>query len=263
MNNFFLLNEAVNLNDYKQFKEGIAELIAIEKEDNDTFLKHNSIWEIPVITNNLFSIRGQEENAIILFIEQIKTINGYLNNQCDFDSTYADCCNAFLGIDFTKTAINNNERITNYYQFKKYKYNHIGTIDQFWKEKNHKHLYPNLVFCANVFEQISHLSPKDERFFLIKEKLLVLDNATKNWEQGYFDIKSLGLDCSPDTPDRIKKTLSKRTFHCPEIGDRVFSLHIKWYFGKEPFRLYFYPHNNETKNIIYVGYIGNKVDIGF
>ena len=76
MNNFFLLNEAIDLNDYKQFKEGVSELMIIEKEDNDNFLKHNSVWETPVITNNLFSTSGQEENAIILFIEQIKTIDG-------------------------------------------------------------------------------------------------------------------------------------------------------------------------------------------
>ena len=47
MNNFFLLNEAIDLNDYKQFKEGVSELMIIEKEDNDNFLKHNSVWETP------------------------------------------------------------------------------------------------------------------------------------------------------------------------------------------------------------------------
>lgn len=95
MNNFFLLNEAIDLNDYKQFKEGVSELMIIEKEDNDNFLKHNSVWETPVITNNLFSTSGQEENAIILFIEQIKTIDGYLNNQDVFNKKFPDELNAF------------------------------------------------------------------------------------------------------------------------------------------------------------------------
>lgn len=113
MNNFFLLNEAIDLNDYKQFKEGVSELMIIEKEDNDNFLKHNSVWETPVITNNLFSTSGQEENAIILFIEQIKTIDGYLNNQDVFNKKFPDELNAFLGIDFTKTSVCEKVQITN------------------------------------------------------------------------------------------------------------------------------------------------------
>lgn len=128
MNNFFLLNEAIDLNDYKQFKEGVSELMIIEKEDNDNFLKHNSVWETPVITNNLFSTSGQEENAIILFIEQIKTIDGYLNNQDVFNKKFPDELNAFLGIDFTKTSVCEKVQITNPKKFcdaKRHYYIHL------------------------------------------------------------------------------------------------------------------------------------------
>ena len=38
MNNFFLLNEAIDLNDYKQFKEGVSELMIIEKKTMTTSL---------------------------------------------------------------------------------------------------------------------------------------------------------------------------------------------------------------------------------
>lgn len=67
----------------------------------------------PSYTNNLFSTSGQEENAIILFIEQIKTIDGYLNNQDVFNKKFPDELNAFLGIDFTKTSVCEKVQITN------------------------------------------------------------------------------------------------------------------------------------------------------
>ena len=99
------------------------------------------------------------------------------------------------------------------------------------------------------------------RFKLIDEKLKVLDKFTNLWKQGAFQYKNLGLDNSPDTPKRVKDTLTLRTFTCPNIGNQVFNLHIKWYFGSEPFRLYYYPSNSDYK--VYVGYIGAKSEIGF
>ena len=35
MNNFFLLNEAIDLDDYDTFIEGMSELVAIDKEQVD------------------------------------------------------------------------------------------------------------------------------------------------------------------------------------------------------------------------------------
>jgi hypothetical protein len=122
-------------------------------------------------------------------------------------------------------------------------------------------LFSNLIFCNNVKEQITSFPITDDRFTLIDEKLKVLNNFTGRWMAGAFDLKNLGMDSSPDTPTRINNTLKFRTFHCPGLGDRVFSYHSKWYVGNEPFRLYFFPESSNRK--VYVGYIGEKEVVGF
>lgn len=265
MFNFFLLNEAIDLEDLNTFKNGFQELITIKsitsKEDN--LLKHASIW-----TLNIWPVfyvdNSQYVSVISKFVEQLNNNSDYLNDESTFDSLFPKMCNSFLGIDFSKTTILSSKWIKCKTTFEKFKKDCATakaylSINNFWEYR--EIIFPNLVFCEKVFDQIKHLSINDDRFKLIDEKLKKLNEFTGNWNSSTFDFKSIGLDCSPDTPKRIKDTLSLRTFLCPIIGDKVFSYHIKWSFGSEPFRLYFYPETSNYK--VYVGYIGAKDEIGF
>ncbi|XDD53659.1 hypothetical protein AB3N62_14395 [Leptospira sp. WS4.C2] len=122
-------------------------------------------------------------------------------------------------------------------------------------------IFPQLFFCDNAKEQLYRISVGDMRFNNLLKKLIRLNSKVSSWLDGGFDFKNLGIECSPDSPERIKKTLDKRSFLCPDGRIRVFSLHLKWSIGKDEVRLYFFPDPENRK--IYIGYIGNKSGIGF
>lgn len=274
MNNLFLLNEALNAPTIADFEVGIANLnsILVERNgDTDTLMKHDTVY----FHNNGFGtiidfysdiVSPETQRLIPRFIESLKSYSNYISTDLQFDGLFPNDCNAFSGISFTGTVIPLARQVTNSVSFKSFKNTCAGALAQvyidiqgFWNVRGT--LFPNLVFCDEVWDQIQHLSLTDARFNLIKEKLKRLNAFTSSWVDGGFDYKSCGLNCSPDTPTRIEATKELRTFTCTGIGNKVFSLHAKWYFGSEPFRLYFHPEASNHK--VYVGYIGDKNDIGF
>lgn len=121
--------------------------------------------------------------------------------------------------------------------------------------------FPSLLFCENARNQILNIGIGDRRLNGLLKKLIRLNIHASHWSNGAYDFKSLGIDCSPDTPDRINKSKEKRTFLCPDGNHRTFSLHCKWSIGSDEVRLYFYP-DPDIKKLI-VGYIGNKSGMGF
>jgi hypothetical protein len=272
MNNFFLLNETLNTETIVEFELGISNINAIllsRNSKNDTFIKHRSIWQHHnghgIITEFFYSVVNKETQRLIPAVfKTFKDCPIYINNETDFDILFENSCNAFVGMTFSNTAIPAKRQIINKNDFNSYKNDcelehAYDSINDFWN--NREVLFPSLKFCDRVFDQIQHLSVTDNRFKLINEKLRKLNLFTAHWNEGSFDFKSIGMDCSPDTPTRVANTLSLRTFPCPEIGDRVFNYHIKWSFGKEPFRMYFFPEVSNRK--VYIGYIGPKDEIGF
>lgn len=272
MNNFFLLNEAIKDVTIEEFELGIKKLNMIQlasNKDVDNLLIHDEFWQfktnIGSMYNFTYSLVSSELQILIpKLFGSFKTTQDYFSNEQDFDDKLPNSCNGFLGINFSNLGISETKQITNEDLFKIFKETcnanlQFTTTKEFWDNK--ENIFTKLVFCDNVLGQISHFSVYDDRFKLIFDKLKILDGFTKNWKSGSFEYKNLGLDNSPDTPTRIRKTESLRTFYCEDIGAKVFSLHIKWYFGREPFRLYYYPDNENKK--VHIGYIGPKDDIGF
>ncbi|MDR2811072.1 MAG: hypothetical protein LBB84_11065, partial [Tannerellaceae bacterium] len=116
MNHYFLLNEAIDVENYLSFKEGMLSLIIIEKKEEDEFLRHKSIWELKIIVNNMFSSNRewtQDEQALSKFIAQMTSSDDYISNSSVFDYLYPKQLNAFLGIDFSKTTIEMERQIVN------------------------------------------------------------------------------------------------------------------------------------------------------
>jgi hypothetical protein len=271
MNNFFLFKDALNVATLKDFENGInflTEVLANKNEQTDAFIRYENFWEQNCVFGSFYEIPSKLNSEYIdlsiKLFDSFAPIKTDILNENDFDILYNNDCNGFEGFDFSATTIPTNRRVTDLTSFNQFKLrcanqNAYSSIQAFWNNK--EILFPNLVFCDRVWSQIEHLSINDDRFDLINKKLKKLNAFAGTWDQGAFDYKNLGLDNSPDTPTRIANTIDLRTFHCSEIGDRVFSLHIKWSFGREFFRLYYYP--NEGNRKVYIGYIGPKGDIGF
>lgn len=272
MNNFYLLNEALVASTISELENGILSFNDILIRRNaltDVLMKHESIWEYDIhfgkVVDLFYSIVSSELQRLVPKVfESFHNHPKYLSTEMEFDLQFPDDCNGYVGINFQPTAIQISRQVTDVKSFEIFKINCVienafNSFDDFWTSK--EIIFPNLSFCENVYQQIAQFSLGDDRFKLIKDKLKKLDEFAGKWKSGPFEFNKMGLDCSPDTPSRISSTLSLRTFRCADDLERVFSLHIKWYFGGEPFRLYFFPHAETNK--VFIGYIGPKDDIGF
>ncbi|WP_118953419.1 hypothetical protein [Taibaiella helva] len=113
MGQLFLLNEAIVAKDEQNFKEGMLRLMGINKYENHRFLKHNSIYEISVFDEFIYTkFNGQLEQEILRYIEQLTS---YSEDYVDNESKANDYChstfNGFLGFDFSNSKININKQV--------------------------------------------------------------------------------------------------------------------------------------------------------
>lgn len=258
MNNFFLLNEAITVSDFETFKNGMSELLSIERANEDEFLKHDSIWSLEIITN-LYSSFGQEEQVICQFIEQISAITNYVSSEIDFDILYPNDANAFLGIDFSTLEIPTLKQIIDSSTFEIFKSHNLSRIDfrSFWEKR--KQLFPNLELCGEVKAQISRIG-NSPIFNQIIERLKELDEAVKIWQNGTGDFsyktinREYALRISPETEQTMARYGNERIFSLPNHSRQKFELHIK----TGDLRFHFYPDNLNRK--LYVGYIGKHLN---
>jgi len=271
MNNFFLFKDALNtatLGDFEKGIESLNEVVAKRNDRIDILIRYEDFWMQNSAHGLFYEIPQKLSNEYVGL--SVKLFNSFASipidipNESDLDILYNNDCNGFKGFNFSSTTIPTNRQVTDLISFNQFNLNcanqnAYNSIQTFWDNK--EILFPNLVFCDRVWQQIEHLSVNDDRFDLIDKKLKRLNAFTGSWTAGVFNYKNLGLDNSPDTPARIASTLGLRTFNCPAIGNKVFSFHIKWSFGREFFRMYYY--SNETNHKVYIGYIGPKDDIGF
>lgn len=115
MSNFFLSNTSLSTIGYQLFKKGILDLVLIEKKESHTFWKNCSIYNLSIITEELYTkISGQEEQEIYRFIEQqLKSCDVEINTEEEANTFCRSESNGFLGIDFTNVQLNVNKQIKN------------------------------------------------------------------------------------------------------------------------------------------------------
>lgn len=114
MSNLFLSNNSLTNIEYQVFKNGVVELILIEKKDNHTFWKNSSIYNLSIITEDLYSkLSGQEEQEIYRFIEQLKLCEKEIHTEDEANEYCKSESNGFLGIDFSNVKINLNKQVKN------------------------------------------------------------------------------------------------------------------------------------------------------
>lgn len=257
MNNFFLLNEAITVSDLDEFKEGMSELIGLPKTIEDTFLKHETVWSVPIL-NDLYENFGQTEQAIVKFIEQVDTVDEYIATESIFDTLYPDEMNAFLGIYFSDIPITLPKQIINAYTFNNFKDVNLWDFSfrDLWSKR--EQLFPNLVLCGDVESQVSKIGNSS---FLnqIVERLRTLNEATGIWKNGTGDfsykavMRDFPLRISPESTQTMAKYGNQRLFSLPNGHREYFELHIK----TGDLRFHFFADN--TERVVYVGYIGSHL----
>jgi len=115
-----------------------------------------------------------------------------------------------------------------------------------------KELYPSLLFCDSVRQQLLQIHTSNPLLRQIKERLSELETFCKNWEAGPFDPRNLRGRPRAERQATLQQYGDQRTFKCPDGEQRVFSWHVSLNPGA--WRLHFFPLENERKIII--GYIG-------
>jgi hypothetical protein len=118
-----------------------------------------------------------------------------------------------------------------------------------------KELFPHLKFCENVESQISFLTNVNPEFNRIIKRLFELENYCSKWKTGIFTGKNFPSKVTSESESRRLKFKDKLTFACPDGETRLFSWHARYTPGAG--RIHFAPDN--SKKVIYIGYIGQKI----
>lgn len=253
MSNFFLLNEAIELSNFDEFKLGMSELVAIDKGNEDSFLKHESLWNLNIINTLYSNYGGLEEKVICIFIEQLIGTENYLDSIENFDASFQFENNAFLGINFDGTIISNEKHITDVASYNKFNLDNLWnvTFRNLWKKR--LKLFPNLVLCGEVENQILAIG-NSGYFNQIIDKLKEFNSAIGNWNTGSFNHREINnnypLRISPESQGTMNKFGNERIFSLPYGGTEYFEFHIK----TGDLRFHFFPNNVTRK--VYIGYIG-------
>lgn len=115
-----------------------------------------------------------------------------------------------------------------------------------------KELFPNLIFCESLKEQLTSLNSQHPLLQAIQNRFFELEEYSKNWIKGSFDSKKI-KNFSPESQATLEKPKCKqeRTFKCPDGEERLFSWHAKLNFSG--WRIYFFPQQPGT---IIIGYVG-------
>lgn len=118
-------------------------------------------------------------------------------------------------------------------------------------------IFPSLVFCECVREQVEVLLSGDARLPSIIRQLKELDTYAEAWqsEQGRFDTRCLPGTPAPESEATLHRYSVERTFMCPDGIARLFEWHLK--LKGINWRIYFFP--DEEQRVIIIGYIGSHL----
>jgi hypothetical protein len=259
MNNFFLFNPALMVENLQYLILGFEKLIPIENhcEEYDHLYKRSDIWNLELMME-LFSETSQSSAAIIKFIEQLSICNLTSFEEPFLDQKFPEMLNAFLGIDFSVTSTTLNRQITNLDAFYDIRKKYLWDLEpiSFWKRR--KILFPSLNLCGEVEDQVKMMG-MSRHFSQLIEKLAIFNSAVKLWKDGSFNYKEtnreFALNISPESRQTMSKYGNERLFSLPNGDRKYFELHIK----TGDLRFHFYPDTNTHQ--VFIGYIGPHLTI--
>ncbi|MFB6455888.1 hypothetical protein ACE38W_11510 [Chitinophaga sp. Hz27] len=261
MNNLYLLNQSFDIQDLDTFFNGIVDLIEVRSQPGscEIFSKSESIYSLASFYQ-LFDKGYQETNAVVKFLEQIKSIEPEIKSETEFDTRFPNDCNGFMGIDFTKCSTSKERQVSNKQDLLNFRAycNSTTTYKNIFARR--QCLFPKLVLCEGVEAQLFSFG-NSLAFNVVVEKLRLLNDLASKWVSGgftYHDFcKVHGLEISgeSDTTMNNKKCKRERTFALPDGQHVVFELHAK--ISTAALRIHIYP--DEKTTTLYVGYVGKHL----
>ena len=128
-----------------------------------------------------------------------------------------------------------------------------------WEElwKNRTALFPEIVFCEDVKEQLRKIDFSPSVYRNITRHLTVMNGyigKVKSVEITTPNYKQMGIDASEESEITLRHYGHERIFKCSDGNERLFSWHSKLK-SKANLRIHFYPPDKQTNDFI-IGYIG-------
>lgn len=190
------------------------------------------------------------DSIAISFLMEDKWDTAYLSLQMEFIDEEAETFTEHIDIRHISTPIHLAEHenwISSTYL------KNIKTGKELWRKRST--LFPSLVFCEHIEEQITALHEGQTLFKQILKRLFQLEAYFSNWKSGPFLPDTIGSKVTPESHITLTKYKDEHTFLCPDGENRLFS----WHSRMTPFaqRLFFYPCES-TRNC-FIGYIGKKL----
>lgn len=118
-----------------------------------------------------------------------------------------------------------------------------------------KELFPHLVFCESIENQVTSFTGSQSQFHAIVKRLFELEKFCSSWQTGLFNGEDLPSKVTPESDSRLAKFRDRFTVICPDGESRLFSWHARYTPGAG--RIHFAPDN--SKRIVYIGYVGPKI----
>lgn len=257
MTSMFLLYESVDQITFENFQLGIDDLISIEKDDDDRFYKNSSLDQVENYYE-LYEDFSQDNQFRAEYLEKLIPSEFDPNSIEELSIVLPNKVAGFFGINFPQLGIDENFCVHNDEKFRVFKKHYFSLIDctnfSFLKED----FFPNIVFCGKAEEQLKAYG-KGKLFYQCLEQLKILENYSKDWNEGNFSYRDLNattaINLSPESNTTMNKYRAERVFSLPNGKTAIFELHIK--LGEVRIHIL---EDNTTKKIM-VGYIGKHLSI--
>jgi hypothetical protein len=202
MNRFFLLNEAIESEQFTVFKKGMINLMQIEKDsDHDFFFKHDSIYNLNIFTDLCTLLaHGQDEQAIFEFIEKgFRGSQQYLNDDNTIDTFFNSNKNGFLGVDFTSvTGVSETRQVVDNKSFKDCKNNQLTNFEKLNK------IFANVVIASSfrnsfndasadiqlsIIDHFEKANARGTRFLFQPDGALIKDVSPSNRKVSIYELR--------------------------------------------------------------------------
>ncbi len=264
MFNYYLSNTsylAVATRSIEENLRDLNDLVVDERNDDDSFLYHSSIWYIETAEGSfadvVFSKLEDEHlrNSVLpRMFQSIESVEKEILSFDQFDKAYC-IYNAFYGVHFVD--INLERCVTNKETYAAFRQKFLWEVtpNSFWARR--ESLFLRVILCNNIEDNIKTVGGKYLQQIL--NKLHELDKYINNhWTTGNFNYKDANLKTSLNISPESKITMeqdkyrNQRIFSMPDGRRECFELHIK----TGEFRFHFFPENGN----VYIGYIGKHLD---
>ena len=119
MSNFFLQNQSLNTANFDDFKNGVMELMKIDRKQNHEFYRNDSCYNLLYFSNDIYpNLNDIDVFNIYSFFAKLSPCEVEVQNENEANLYCNSEMNGFIGIDFSNINISDHKKINNDLSYK-------------------------------------------------------------------------------------------------------------------------------------------------